>query len=83
MKQRRFGKFFIANECFDEQIAAVLWALKFVPTRIEHLYHEAQFECIGYSPMFRELSEGEILPEYSLEISFFGDEASVTVTERV
>lgn len=41
-----------------------------------------RFEFVGYSPKFRELRQGEVIPEYSLEISFFGDDASVTVTER-
>lgn len=35
-----------------------------VVTRCEYMAHNRTFQYIGFSPMFKELKEGEILPEY-------------------
>lgn len=52
-----------------EELSDVLSKIKFVPFRVEHLYHVRELELIGHSPFFDEIGDFERSPEYNLIIS--------------
>ena len=64
---RRLGKFTVSRAMYEEmpEIQAEFWRwLEFIPYRVEMLYADDVFECIGISPHFEEIEEGLIAPEY-------------------
>lgn len=52
---------------FDlEQTGNILSHLKFVPFRVEHLFHLNKFKYEGVSKYFEEVPIGNIIPEYTI-----------------
>lgn len=67
---RRIGKFYLPQSMLmTMETATVLGILSFIPTRVEHIYHQMEFEYIGFSELFREVSEGEIIPTYNIIVT--------------
>jgi len=65
--KRRAGRFKVNSGLYEEmpEINEEFWRwLEFIPYRVEMLYAESVFECIGISPHFEEVKEGSIAPEY-------------------
>ena len=60
---------YLLNECNLEEVSDILSKIKFVPFRVEHLYHVREFELIGHSPFFDKIEDYERAPEYNLVIS--------------
>ena len=77
MTKKRYGKFVIDRhmlETDDKQklVSSLLTWMGFIPTRCEYLAHKAQFEYIGLSHLFDEVTLGDTLPEYNLVIARMG-----------
>ena len=70
--KRRAGKFSIANEFLSEHFTAVLFEifkqLQFVPYRAEYRYMHRSLECEGLSPLFEEIDDTVVSPEYKILI---------------
>ena len=61
---RRIGEMAIDNEWLRECLFS-----NFVIIRAEYLFYNDQIEYIAYSPLFREVEEGESIPRYELIIT--------------
>ena len=82
MMKKRLGKFYVSTELvMTGDVLPVLTSMQFIPTRVEHLYHMGKFEYIGMSPIFPELGEGFMIPEYDVQLSK-DDIGNVTVTTQ-
>ena len=69
MRIRRWGKFSISSLLLEERIdefKAILSGV--VITRAECTYHNGRIEYVGICEDFDEISEGEIIPEYTAEL---------------
>ena len=66
---RRFGRIYISQELLDPQLVEVFYLMKFLPCRVEYLFEFEDYHYIGYSPLFRVLSTGESIPEYTLTVT--------------
>jgi hypothetical protein len=53
---------------YIEVYQEVFGELKFVPFKVEHIYHEDVFEMVGCSPRFADVEEGSKLNEYELRL---------------
>lgn len=72
MNSRQIGKFYIAgieSKERPEEIAKIFSLLKFVPTRVEYLWHRKEFEYIGISLKFKELEIGKKIPQYFIIVT--------------
>ena len=66
-KKRRGGKLSISQRDYEkEPMAAILAMIGFLPYRVEYLPLEYRFELIGTSPLFGELKDGDMIPDYNL-----------------
>ena len=68
---RRIGRFYVSVKMVEDEpasLAQILTYLAFVPLRVECLWAGRQFEYIGISPMFKDMPEGTVTPEYDLTI---------------
>jgi hypothetical protein len=80
MHKENLGKIILSNAIIEnEDLVEVFYKMKLIPYRVEHLWHESAFEYGGYSPLFDELKEGEVIPEYQIEIN---TENGLTVTVK-
>lgn len=71
-KERRIGKFYLADYLIRNQsdsVAQALWEMKFVPLRVEHLWSNRKFLMEGFSPKFSEVKEGMEIPFYEIVIN--------------
>lgn len=80
---RRYGKFRIANDTVNSQqsmdeMVKILALMSFVPFRVECMYYPPEFKYEGYSTLFREVKEGEMMPEYTIIIDNKYDEETKT-----
>ena len=67
---RRSGKIYVTKVFIDDPVVALaLSDIKFVPFRVEYIFHKDCFEMIGTSERFDEVQEGAEPLEYSLEIT--------------
>ena len=67
--QLRYGRFTVTTHLIEdhpEEFSAILAQMQFIPMKVERLYSNYGFEYIGYSPMFEEIAEGMICPEYEM-----------------
>ena len=70
--EKRYGRFTVTQEVVEknpEEWAAILAEMQFVPLRVERMYDNYGFDCIGYSPLFDEVEEGMIPPEYRINVT--------------
>ena len=70
--EKRYGKFTVTQEVVEnnpEEWARTLAEMQFVPLRVERMYSNYGFEYIGYSPLFDEVEEGMIPPEYRINLT--------------
>lgn len=86
MKNSRIGKFYVSRPLIEEDvdhIIEVLDLLKFVPYRVEMLEYRDEFEYVGYSPKFKKIELGEIVPEYIIKtvVNDVGEITNVIATE--
>jgi len=66
---KRIGKFYVNGGFLEDGDSADIFVgMRFVPYRVEHLYAEDVFECIGESPLFDLLDRGLHPPEYEITI---------------
>lgn len=87
MNSRRFGRFTLPDNLVREQpyqVAQMLASIKFLPTRVQYLFHTEQFEYIGISERFDEYESGCEPPEYDICIveSAEGEPIEVNVTRK-
>lgn len=69
---RRIGRFEVSGRCVNdtlEELQQILAYMKFVPLRVEFLFHKDVFDYIGISPLFENVEEGDVIPKYQLRIS--------------
>ncbi len=72
MSNRKFGKFYLDGDTVTQDTydtSQILIDLQFVPTRVEFIAHRNQFEYIGLSPAFEDVTVGMDVPEYIIECS--------------
>lgn len=80
MRNRHLGKFYVTGSLVENgELWRVLSLMEFVPTRAEYLWANDAFEYIGMSPMFEEVKEGQIIPEYVVGLNQFDNKVSVTL----
>ena len=67
--KRRIGKFYVTRDLIvrdQEEIAEMFSQLRFIPVRVEMLFHINSLEYIGFSYLFKEIEEGLDTPEYNI-----------------
>ena len=66
------------------EVVEIFKQMEFIPTYVDKIDYFMQFKVVGYSKMFDELKEGELLPEYTLHI-YKNEDGSVELkkVERV
>lgn len=67
--ETRFGRFNVDTHIVEdhpEEFAGVLAQMSFVPMKVERTYSNWSFEYIGWSPMFAEVEQGMMCPDYKL-----------------
>lgn len=62
---RRFGYFEMAT-CFIGSYEWSVAAPSFHVLRCEHLYENGALRIVAWSPLFKQLKEGEVTPKYSI-----------------
>lgn len=71
------GKFNISDNFFTDydlsDLATIFSKLEFIPTRVEHLYAERQFEYFGFSPNFEEVEDHYVSPVYNVVVTLSKD----------
>lgn len=73
MKNRRLGKIRISREMIDhdlKDIVDIFAIMKFVPVRAEFLYCYNEIEYIAISDRFEVVLEGDIIPEYTIDVTY-------------
>jgi hypothetical protein len=63
--------FFVVKELIydsDENLEIILKKMEFIPIEVFYEYFTKKFIFRGYSPIFREISEGEITPLYIIVV---------------
>lgn len=81
----RTGKFYITGKCVhsdQNEIGQVLAFMGFIPTRVEFLHYRDQFEMIGISPMFEDISIGKQIPEYTIITHVDGGKVTSVKAEK-
>ena len=67
------GTFNISSETLFNgdlsQLLEIYAALEFIPTKVEHLFANKMFDCIGLSPNFREVPDNEVHPVYNVIVT--------------
>ena len=66
------GNFTVSTTLASEQpevLADALATMRFIPYRVEHHYAIDAFEYVGTSPMFRETTQGESIPKYTVDVN--------------
>lgn len=84
--KNRLGKFYIADFIIKnnlEEVAEILSQLKFVPVKVENLFHMDKIEYIGYSPLFREIEKNSVWPEYQIIITKNEDDTISVKAEEI
>ncbi len=81
--EQRYGKFFVTPEMVRDPILSdILAKMKFIPTRVEFIFHSDRFEYTGSSCLFNIVETGCLIPTYQIEISTIstqsGNEISVS-----
>ena len=73
--KRRFGKFRVSGQMLSQQFEGSMTRLMgaCIITRAVHHWISDEIEYAGYSFRFREIAEGEIIPEYDVVFSQDGD----------
>ncbi len=72
MNNRNLGRVEISRELIEdepERAAEVFKLLNFVPVRAECLFYNGTVEYIAISDRFETVPEGNLIPEYKLDIS--------------
>lgn len=78
---KRIGKFYVRFDDLESgRIGPVLAKMLFVPYRVESILYANRVEFIGTSPLFREVTENLITPEYEIVVNDLAEEITVTVT---
>ena len=73
-RSRRYGRFSVPARMADEYSSELLRVMgKCAVFRAEHLYHSDSIEYWAACDHFRELSEGEMVPEYIWHFTSDGD----------
>lgn len=81
MNSRRFGRFTLPDNLVREQpyqVAQMLASIKFLPTRVQYLFHTEQFEYIGISEHFAEVEQGSEPPEYDFRSVYLDGQLCLT-----
>ena len=79
--KRRIGRFKIKNDIvYSEDAQEIFKQLGFVPLRCESMYNDC-FEYIGISPLFHEVIQGDIAPNYDIVIDCI-DAHEITVSVK-
>lgn len=65
LRQNRLGRVVVTGEMFHYVEAMALLMTNFIPCRCEYRFTTNDFEYIGYSRHFAELTPGEEPPTYS------------------
>lgn len=71
-EKNNYGTLTISTDLYRNNISLVakaLAAIEFAPTRLEHNFMKDQFFIEGFSKSFKEIPEGNIAPQYYLEIT--------------
>ena len=82
MRSKRLGKFSIPVKVWEDDHELALYIMSYmslIPYRIECTHFKGSYQIAGYSVLFREVPEGEIIPEYTIEVN----KESVSVTEII
>lgn len=82
----KIGKFKIIEMLVrdsPELVFEVLADMKFVPTRVEHLWYPPVFLMEGISEKFEELEEGEKIPLYEIIINDLGNGKIITKIAKI
>ena len=67
---RNYGKFYVTESCLKvNNFPQAICKMQLVPSRVEYRYDMQAFEYIATSPLFREVKEGESVPEYNIQIA--------------
>lgn len=64
----RVGKLLVHPEQYDTRLAKVLIAIQFLPVAVERYLYMRRNVLTGHSEVFREVGDGEIIPEYEVLI---------------
>ena len=66
---KRIGKFQVSDDLIKHGAwVEILEQLSFVPVKVEMHWRINGFEYVGFSPLFRELEQSELTPEYDLQV---------------
>lgn len=79
---KRLGRLYISDELMSENIGElyeVFSQLRFIPVRVEHMWHRSVFEMCGISPLFDEIKIGDESPTYKIIINRSGIDIEVSV----
>ena len=84
MEYRRIGKFYVPiSMTRQENFASILAKMRFVPLRVECLYYAGKFEYIGTSPLFDEVEQATMTPEYTVTVNEENDDMTVSVAKMI
>jgi hypothetical protein len=79
---KNIGKFYVTPDAVEhDNFPNALAKIKFVPLRVEFIYHKLVFEYIGYSEMFLDNNKKDFPPpEYNLSIHENSDNGQIDVS---
>lgn len=81
---RRIGKFTLSREVvMGPQAVDVFKVMRFVPLRAESLDYSNVYVYIGLSPLFDEVEDYMVVPEYEVMITHDPLKGSLAAAERV
>lgn len=83
IKKRCFGKFELTTKFVEwefELVANVLCKMKFVPFRVEHDFMRNYFVYEGWSPLFKEVVLGDVIPTYKIVLTKKSAQAELNVS---
>ena len=81
-EKRCYGKFELTTILVDQNIDAVadvFSKMKFVAFRVEHNYMIDHFMYEGWSPLFREVEHGCIIPTYKIIVTRKSEDGELDV----
>jgi len=87
--EKRIGKFYINEEIIrdsPEAIVQLFHMIKFVPIRVESLYHRRSIEYLGYSDKFEKVTPGCIPYDYEINMimtAMEGDDDAIPEIEMI
>ena len=84
MDSQRVGRFSLfADIVYSDDALEIFKQLKLIPLRVELMSYGDIFHYVGISPLFAEVAEGGVAPEYVINVKEMGTDKGKVIAVSV